>query len=249
MAPEESVPKSSGPPWLEIVERVGKIASLVAIPIVIPLALASYSAKVQENAQKETINRDYVQLAVSILKEKKDESNTQLRDSAVDLLTEHSPTKFAPNVVAALKAGTVSLPQFSGTAHESTRAVPPNGQLVATSDGRSYSVWDVTKGRLLTIADTVTTVTALEFSPDSALLAVGFSDGVLVLSSIASTHQPTTRIKIQAPVSAIKMPSLDKIFVISVSPARIYLFDQKGSLVWVKSFGPKAPANLSITVP
>ncbi len=178
MAPEESVPKSSGPPWLEIVERVGKIASLVAIPIVIPLALASYSAKVQENAQKETINRDYVQLAVSILKEKKDESNTQLRDSAVDLLTEHSPTKFAPNVVAALKAGTVSLPQFSGTAHESTRAVAPNGQLVATSDGRSYSVWDVTKGRLLTIADTVTTVTALEFSPDSALLAVGFPTGL-----------------------------------------------------------------------
>src|SRR5258707_4684754 len=110
MAPEESVPKSSGPPWLEIVERVGKIASLVAIPIVIPLALASYSAKVQEGAQKESINRDYVQLAVSILKEKKDDVNPSLRDWATDLLTEHSPTKFEPNLIQGLKSGALSFP-------------------------------------------------------------------------------------------------------------------------------------------
>jgi hypothetical protein len=78
----------------DIVERVGKLASIVAIPIVIPLALASYSAKVQQTSPKETINRDYVQLAVSILTQKKDDATVPLRDWAVDLLAEHSPTKF-----------------------------------------------------------------------------------------------------------------------------------------------------------
>jgi hypothetical protein len=92
----------------DIVERVGKLASIVAIPIVIPLALASYSAKVQQTSPKETINRDYVQLAVSILTQKKDDATVPLRDWAVDLLAEHSPTKFKPEVVAALKSGTIS---------------------------------------------------------------------------------------------------------------------------------------------
>ena len=66
----------------------------------------------QENAQKETINRDYVQLSVSILKEKKEDVNANLRDWAVDLLAEHSPTKMSADVVSALKTGAVSLPQF-----------------------------------------------------------------------------------------------------------------------------------------
>jgi hypothetical protein len=96
---------SQGPHWLDITERIGKLASIIAIPIVIPLALAFYSAKVQQNSQKETINRDYVQLAVSILTQKKEETNEALRNWAVDLLSEHSPTKFDPQVIAALKRG------------------------------------------------------------------------------------------------------------------------------------------------
>ena len=98
---------SQGPHWLDITERIGKLASIIAIPIVIPLALAFYSAKVQQNSQKETINRDYVQLAVSILTQKKEETNEALRNWAVgSFMAEHSPTKFDPQpVIAALKRG------------------------------------------------------------------------------------------------------------------------------------------------
>src|ERR1700694_5117540 len=84
---------------LDTLEQIAKIISFMAVPIVIPIALAVYSARVQEGAQKETINRDYVQLAVSILKEKKEDMSPELRNWATDLLTEHSPTKFAPNVI------------------------------------------------------------------------------------------------------------------------------------------------------
>jgi hypothetical protein len=82
--------------------------------VVIPIALAFYSAKVQESTQRESINRDYVQLTVAILKEKRDDVDRDLRVWAVDLLAERSPTKFSPAVIRALKSGAVSLP-ISGT--------------------------------------------------------------------------------------------------------------------------------------
>ena len=129
----------------DIVERVGKLASIVAIPIVIPLALASYSAKVQQTSPKETINRDYVQLAVSILTQKKDDATVPLRDWAVDLLAEHSPTKFKPEVVAALKSGTISLPETPSLLESDSNVVPassPDGNKVAKAHGRTVEITD-----------------------------------------------------------------------------------------------------------
>jgi hypothetical protein len=56
--------------WLDTTEKIAKIFAIVAIPTVIPIALAIYSAKVQSVSQTEALNRDYVQLAVSLLKDK-----------------------------------------------------------------------------------------------------------------------------------------------------------------------------------
>jgi hypothetical protein len=100
--------------WLDVTERIVKMVSLAAIPVVIPIALAIYSARVQQNSQRETIDRDYVQLAASVLEQKKTDVDPGLRDWAVDLLDQHSPTKFQPEVVAALKSGAVSLPSDRG---------------------------------------------------------------------------------------------------------------------------------------
>jgi hypothetical protein len=46
------------PATLDTIERIAKIFSLIAIPIVIPLAVAVYSANVQEGAQHEAIMID-----------------------------------------------------------------------------------------------------------------------------------------------------------------------------------------------
>jgi WD40 repeat protein len=247
MPSEDTPPQSSAQTRLDVFERVTKILAIVAIPVVIPLALAFYSARVQEGAQKESINRDYVQLAVSILKEKRDDVNPSLRDWATDLLTEHSPTKFAPNVIQGLKSGALSFPGL--LANETGRiisAISSDGKLVATSDGRGIAVWDIAGGQNKFIRDLVSPVNALEFSPDGAVLAIGFSDGVVSLVSALSLDKRTT-FKIEEPVSGIKIVPSGQIYVMTYR-GNFYVYDNNGALVLLKRFGPHTPQDFRAIV-
>ena len=63
-------------------ERIARIVSLVAIPVV----LAIIGAVIQATIGRSTVSRDYVQLAVSILTADKDKTPPELRDWAVNLL-------------------------------------------------------------------------------------------------------------------------------------------------------------------
>src|ERR1700730_99959 len=130
--------------WLDTVERLAKIFAIVAIPIVIPIALAIYSAKVQAGAQEQTINRDYVQRAVSLLKEKKVDVDAGIRDWAVDLLAEPSPTKFKPEVIAALKSGAVSLPTQNNLP---TNEVLSSDNKLAKADSLGIQIIDTQTGK------------------------------------------------------------------------------------------------------
>jgi|SRR5579872_2904679 len=167
----------SGPPksLLDTVERVAKIFAIVAIPVVIPISLAVYSAKVQAGAQEETINRDYVQLAVSLLKEKKTDVDSGIRDWAVDLLAEHSPTKFKPEVIAALKSGAVSLPSPTDSRFL-PEAVSPDKKTIARADSLGIQVIDAPTSNRKFMLPITTAVTALAFSHHGDILAVGFVD-------------------------------------------------------------------------
>jgi hypothetical protein len=91
----------------DIIERISKILSIAAIPIVIAVG----GWYIQKQLQNQTVSRDYVQLAVSILKEP-DQSKIkpELRSWAVDLLSDNSPTKLKPDVIAKLKSGEILLP-------------------------------------------------------------------------------------------------------------------------------------------
>lgn len=92
----------------EALERISKTLSIFAIPVV--LGFGGWI--IQQRLQNQTVSRDYVQLAVSILKEPKDSKiDPQMRDWAVQLLNENSPTKFNQHVVDQLKAGTTQLPE------------------------------------------------------------------------------------------------------------------------------------------
>lgn len=97
----------------ETIERISKTLSIVAIPIV--LGFGSWI--IQQRLQNQTINRDYVQLAVSILKEPQGPNpDRQMRDWAVKLLNENSPTKFNQEVAQQLTSGNAKLPEnFSVT--------------------------------------------------------------------------------------------------------------------------------------
>jgi len=75
---------------LDAIERISRMASIAAIPIV----LATGGWIIQRQLQNQTVSRDYVQLALTIL-QSPDQSKVppELREWAVDLLNDNSPTK------------------------------------------------------------------------------------------------------------------------------------------------------------
>jgi hypothetical protein len=199
--PEDTTPLFEdgpvGPPktFLDILERIAKIFAIVAIPIVIPISLAVYSAKVQAGAQEETINRDYVQLAVSVLKEKKTDVDPGIRDWAVDLLAEHSPTKFKPQVIAALKSGEVSLP--SPTFVRTREATSPDKKMIARADSLGIQIIDTGTAKRKFMLPTTSEVTALAISHRSDLLAVGFVNGDVSLYKLNTGEKMPGDISVQ----------------------------------------------------
>lgn len=92
----------------ETVERVSKTLSIAAIPLV--LAVGGWV--IQQRLQDQTVSRDYVQLAVSILKEPESSNiKPEMRKWAVQLLNDNSPTKFNSEVFEQLRSGTTQLPE------------------------------------------------------------------------------------------------------------------------------------------
>ena len=103
--PEESERSNKG--LLETIERVSKTLSIAAIPIV--LAIGGWI--IQKQLQNQTVSKDYVQLAVSILKEPETSTiKPEMRAWAVQLLNDNSTTKFTPQVFEQLKTGQSQLP-------------------------------------------------------------------------------------------------------------------------------------------
>lgn len=98
--------------WLDSAEKISRMLSIAAIPVVIAIG----GWLIQRQLQDQSIRRDYVQLAVSIL-QNPDPSKVppEIRDWAVELLNENSPTKLNAQAVANLKSGTVTLPGFNFT--------------------------------------------------------------------------------------------------------------------------------------
>lgn len=93
--------------YWETIERVSKTLSIAAIPVV--LAIGGWI--IQQRLQNQTVSKDYVQLAVSILKEPESSNiKPEMREWAVKLLNDNSPTKFSPTVSEQLKSGQSQLP-------------------------------------------------------------------------------------------------------------------------------------------
>lgn len=104
----DPLPTASGG-LLDAIERISRTASIAAIPVV--LAIGGWT--IQRQLQNQTVSRDYVQLALTIL-QSPDQSKVppELREWAVELLNDNSPTKLNAKAVANLKSGTVILPSF-----------------------------------------------------------------------------------------------------------------------------------------
>jgi len=95
---------------LDTAEKISRIFSIVAIPLVLGIG----GWLLQRRLQDQSTRRDYVKLALTIL-QSKDVSKMppEIREWAVDLLSENSPTKLNARAIEGLKSGSVTLPTFN----------------------------------------------------------------------------------------------------------------------------------------
>jgi hypothetical protein len=103
----EAVAETAG--MLDQLEKIAKILSSIAIPLV----LVIFGWLVQNSLSERNVSQEYVKLSISILRESKDMIEPSLRNWAVDLLNQNSPTKFSAAAIQALKTGQATLPAQS----------------------------------------------------------------------------------------------------------------------------------------
>jgi WD40 repeat protein len=181
-------PASASDPWVRT-ERVARLLSIVAIPVV--LAIGGWM--IQGSLADRSLSQEYVKLAVTILKEPKGKDDNLLRSWAADLLNQNSPTKFDQTVLDALKKGQATLPAQISTILNtsgggSALAVSPDGRRIGTghSDG-SARIWDAATGKEIgALKGHRGPVTALAFAPDASKLLTGSLDGTARLWDVRS---------------------------------------------------------------
>jgi peptidoglycan L-alanyl-D-glutamate endopeptidase CwlK len=119
MAQSPTEPKHDN--W-ETIERITKVISVALIPVV--LAIGGWL--IQKQLQVESIKKDYVQLAVTILKEPESTRiSPEIRKWAAQLLNDNSPTKLSMEGLSQLSKGTVLLPGYQASARPIESLQPP----------------------------------------------------------------------------------------------------------------------------
>jgi WD40 repeat protein len=158
-------------------EAVSKIISAIAIPVVIAIG----GWWIQNSITKQSISKDYVALAISVLEKPKGDIDQSLRDWAVDLLDEYAPSKFPAETVSRLKAGSISLGALTAALSSKASgrvAISPVGRSVAIG-GRDNAIQIVdlaTGGVLAKLLGHEDEITGLAFGVDGHRLFSGSLD-------------------------------------------------------------------------
>lgn len=210
------------------IEKVAKVLSLVAIPVV----LAVFGWVVQNRLSERNLSQEYVKLAVSILeKPESSEVPAGLRDWAVDLLNQNSPTKFSAETIRQLKTGEINLAGVIGNLAIATNngggiAVSPDGRTVATGqdDGR-VAIWDMKSGRQRsTLIGHKRPVTAVTYSPDARRLVSGSFDRTVVVWDLA-TGEMIMKLNNRSPVVGLVVSPDGRSLVVRTQAGLLRTFD------------------------
>jgi WD40 repeat protein len=209
-------------------EKISKILSLVAIPVVI----AGFGWVIQNRLSQQNLAQEYVKLSVSIL-EKPESSKVPpgLRDWAVDLLNQNSPTKFSAETIRQLKTGEINLAGIIGNVLATANngggiAVSPDGQTVATGqDDGTVKIWEISSGNLVkTFTGHSGTVWAVAYAPDQRFLFSGGSDRSVAVWDIR-TGQLIRRFNVTSSVLGLAVSHDLKSLLVRTSDHGLRIFD------------------------
>jgi len=121
---------------LEVLESVSKILAAVAIPF----AIAVGSWWIQSSQNTQSVSKDYVNMALSLLQKKpENDQERELRDWAVDLLDNNAPTKLPPKTKTDLKSGELNFGDLFSGAIKST---PPTFGFAVSPDSKDLAIGD-----------------------------------------------------------------------------------------------------------
>lgn len=90
------------------VEQLSKIFSLIGVPLIVGLIGLS----IQNELSNKTVNKDYVQISISILTNPETIKSSQLREWAIAMINKTSPIPFSETVSNELIEGKISLPKY-----------------------------------------------------------------------------------------------------------------------------------------
>jgi WD40 repeat protein len=208
-------------------ESTTKIISAIAIPVVIAVG----GWWIQSSITKQSISKDYVSLAITVLEKPKAEIDKSLRDWAVDLLDEYAPRKFPRETIAKLKSGSLDFSALAAvliSRDSNNVAIAPNGHLVATAGGdKVIRLFNLETGELLmTLQGHTAEVTALAFTPDSQGLFSGSFDQTARCWDIASGRE-VARFPVDAPVRGLSVTADNTRLVIGLTDNTFETFDVK----------------------
>lgn len=94
---------------LQKIELIARIASLVAVPVLIAL----FGWLIQAELSDKSLRKEYVQVAIGILgAQDKSKENQALKEWATDLLAANAPTRLSESALKELRTGTPLYPRM-----------------------------------------------------------------------------------------------------------------------------------------
>jgi len=209
-------------------EKVTKILSLVAIPIV----LAVFGWVIQNRLSERNVSQEYVKLAVSILeKPKSSDVPSGLRDWAVDLLNQNSPTKFSSETIRQLKTDEISLTELlsnlMGTANAGGGiAISPDEKTLATGQENDVAIWDIKSGNLIeTLRGHTDIVTAVVYTPDAKALYSGSYDGTVFRWDIKEGRAASKLTAVHSPILGLAVSRDGRFLAVRSADGQVRMWD------------------------
>jgi WD40 repeat protein len=172
----------------EKAESATKMVSAIALPIV--LAVGGWW--LQSSITNQSIGKDYVSLAISVLEKPTKDMDNELRDWAVDMLNDYAPRKFHKDTVDKLKSGTIDLPTLkdvlSGTS--GTTIAISQDLLAVVGQNDTIEIFNIKSGKFISrLVGPADEVTALAFNQDGKFLYSGSADRRLAKWDVASKQR------------------------------------------------------------